>query len=192
MTREKVDKMALIVAARFNTFDAAEAAASQLMAAGVTADDLFTFFVNPADKPGPHPAEDPASGGAWIGAAVTGLVGAVIGALIGSVFGLTAISIVGGAGVGAYVGSLAGALRTLGRQRPPRSPVGGAAPPAANAGRPSGVLLAVHVQAQDEQRIAHLLRDAGGQEVERAQGRWEDGKWQDFDPLGSPDMKRDL
>src|SRR5690606_28380470 len=81
MTREKVDKMALIVAARFNTFDAAEAAASQLMAAGVTADDLFTFFVNPADKPGPHPAEDPASGGAWIGAAVTGLVGAVIGAL---------------------------------------------------------------------------------------------------------------
>jgi hypothetical protein len=52
--------------------------------------------------------------------------------------------------------------------------------------------LAVHVEEKDELRIARTLRDAGGREVERAQGRWEDGSWQDFDPSRSPEIEKDL
>jgi len=183
--------MALIVAARFDTFDAAQVAADRLMAAGVTADDLFTFFVNPAE--GRHGVgDDPASGGTLAGAAVMGLIGACAGAIIGFAFDSAAIGIVGGAGVGAYLGSLIGAVRTLGR---PRSPRERKAPPAekiAGKARPAGVLLAVHVEAGDEVRIARMLRDAGGHEVERAQGRWENGAWRDFDPVEGPDVKKDL
>lgn len=188
--------MTLIVAARFNTFDAAQIAASQLMATGITADNLFTFFVNPVGSHDHHLADDdPASEGGLVGAlagaAVVGLIGACVGAIMGFAFGSTIIGIVGGAGVGAYVGSLAGALRMLGRKRPERSPRERKAAKAKE-GRPSGVLLAVHVETEDELRIARMLRDAGGQEVERAQGRWEDGTWRDFDPLESPSIKKDL
>lgn len=195
-SRKKVHKMALIVAARFNTFDAAQLTASQLMATGITADNLFTFFVNPVESYDRHPlGEDPASEtglvGALAGAAVMGLIGACVGTIIGFTFGSTTIGIIGGAGAGAYVGSLAGALRMLGRQRPERSPREQKATKPREI-RPSGVLLAVHVEAEDELRIARMLRDAGGQEVERAQGRWEDGTWRDFDPLESPDIKKDL
>ena len=45
--------MTLIVAARFNTFDAANAAAQRLMEAGVHEDALNVFYVNP---PGAHDA----------------------------------------------------------------------------------------------------------------------------------------
>lgn len=186
--------MALIVAARFNTFDAAQLAAGQLMAAGVTADDLFTFYVNPLGSQGtPVLDGDPASkgglGGALAGAAMIGLAVACVGAVIGYASGYTTIGIVGGAGVGAYIGSLAGAMRMLGSKRPARNPREVAM---AREGRPSGVLLAVHVDAENELRIARMLRDAGGQEVERAQGRWEDGAWRDFDSHERPDIKKDL
>lgn len=188
--------MALIVAARFNTFDAAQIAASKLMATGVTADNLYTFFVNPVESYGLRSIwDDPASEsglfGALAGAAVMGLVGVCVGAIIGYLFGSTTIGIVGGAGVGAYVGSLAGALRMLGRQRPERSPRERKPTPTKEV-RPSGVLLAVHVEAKEELPVARMLRDAGGHEVERAEGRWENGAWRDFDPLESPELEKNL
>ncbi|CAM5297271.1 hypothetical protein [Eoetvoesiella caeni] len=187
--------MALIVAARFNTFDAAEVAAGQLMAAGVKADNLFTFFVNPTESHSHHPATGTRASkrgfvGAWLGAAVIGLVGACAGAIIGFIFGSTTTGVLGGAGVGAYVGSLAGALRMIDRPRSePRSEQTTAKP---RDGRPSGVVLAVHVDAEHELQIARMLRDAGGQEIERAQGRWENGTWRDFDPLESPEIEKNL
>lgn len=184
--------MALIVAARFNTFDHARDAAGRLMAAGVMADDLFTFYVNPADGGRHGVREDPASGGALAGAAILGLVGACAGAILGFAFGATAIGIVGGAGVGAYIGSLIGALRTLGRRRGPYEKNPPPLEKSVHKGRPSGVLLAVHVAAEDELRIARMLRDAGGEEVERAHGRWADGAWQDFDPIERPEAHPSL
>jgi hypothetical protein len=33
---------------------------------------------------------------------------------------------------------------------------------------------------------AQTLREAGGAEIERATGRWQHGKWADFDPTRPP------
>lgn len=192
--------MSLIVAARFDTFDAAQGAADALMKAGVTPDALHTFFVNPAGAHDRYPmggdrAADPDSEGgptgAVGGAAAIGLLGAVIGGVVAFAFGTSLVTIVGGAGVGAYIGSLIGAMSALGRARPRRSLVQ-AAEAQANQGRASGVLLAVHTSAEHEMNIARLLKEAGGTEIERAHGRWREGKWEDFDPLASPTLEKNV
>lgn len=190
--------MSLIVAARFETFDAAQEAASALMDAGVSEDSLHTFFVNPAGSHGRYPvggdrAADPDSYGAPFGAVSGAAAVGVVGALVGGVIAFSVtdswLPIVGGAGVGAYIGSLAGAMYVLGSARPKRS-MKEAADAKAKEGRSSGVMLAVHTSRDHEQKVAEILRRTGGVEVERAQGRWANGKWEDFDPLVSPNLQR--
>lgn len=185
--------MALIVAARFDTFEDAERAASALMNQGVAGDDLHTFFVNPAGWHDRYPlggdrAADPNSKGAPLtavaGAAIVGVVGAFVGGVVAWIFTTSALPIVGGIAVGAYVGSLAGAMYSLGRPR--HRGRFEAARAKATEGRPAGVLLAVHTTPERQSEIAALLRQAGGKEVERAHGRWNQGRWEDFDPLRSP------
>lgn len=192
--------MSLIVAARFETFDAAERAASALMNEGVLHDDLHTFYVNPPGAHARHPlggdmAADPDSEGAPYsavgGAAAVGLVGALVGGVIAFTFSDSILPLVGGAGVGAYIGSLAGAVYSLGRKRPSRTRQQ-IFQAKVHEGRPSGVVLAVHTSQEHEKRIAEILRAAGGIEVERAQGRWVNGRWEDFDPLVSPTLKKDF
>lgn len=192
--------MSLIVAARFDTFDAAQNAATALMNAGVAEDDLHTFFVNPAGFHDRYPlggdsAADPDSKGAPFGAiggaAALGIVGAVVGGILAASFAESPWLIIPGAGVGAYIGSLAGSVRMLGRPKPRRS-IEEATENHRHEGRKSGVVLAVHTAREHEKRIASLLREAGGVEVERAQGRWRNGKWEDFDPLISPELEKDF
>lgn len=192
--------MSLIVAARFDTFDAAQIAADALMKAGVAPDALHTFFVNPAGAHDRYPlggdrAADPDSKGgpfgAVGGAAAIGVLGAVIGGVIAFAFGTSLVTIVGGAGVGAYIGSLIGAMSALGRARPRRS-LAEAAEAKEKQGHASGVMLAVHTSAEHEMNIARILKEAGGTEVERAHGRWRDGKWEDFDPLTSPTLEKNV
>lgn len=189
--------MSLIIAARFDTFDHAQGAADALMKDGVHADDMHTFFVNP---PGAHArlsiggdrVSDPGSigapYGAFGGAAILAVIGAVIGALIGFSLNNAMLPVVGGAGVGAYIGALIGGVSRLGRKEPGQTKhtpdVG-----QEKAGRPAGVLLAIRADVGRQQRIAELLRQNGGIEVERAQGRWENGQWRDFDPLATPDLQ---
>ena len=185
--------MTLIIAARFTTFDAASAAAQRLMEAGIHEDAMHVFYVNPPGAHDQYPvggdqAADPgtvhAPRKAWGTAAVLGALGAVIGGVIGATVADSVIPIVAGAGLGAYIGSLAGAMRGMDRKRgsvqePHR-------PSTANDGRPSGVMLAVNTEGSRAQEIAVMLVEAGGHEVERAQGRWRGGKWEDFDPTSSP------
>lgn len=188
----KETRMSIIIAARFETFEAAQGAAEALMNDGVPSSDLHTFYVNP---PGEH-AQLPMGGdrlydagskgamqGAFGGAALLGVVGAVLGALIGFNFGQSLWPVAIGAGAGAYAGSLMGGLSMLGREKP----VDLSIPPESsiNQGvRASGVLLAVRADTpQQHQRIAEILGLHGGIEIERAQGRWEAGQWVDFDPL---------
>ena len=52
--------------------------------------------------------------------------------------------------------------------------------------RHAGVLLAVHTSPDQEAAVARALRDAGGMDVERAQGHWSQGSWIDFDPVTAP------
>ena len=81
------------------------------------------------------------------------------------------------AGVGAYVGSLIGAMSHMcgGGGRVARELVH-------HESRDSGVFVAVHVSPETQQQAARVLRDSGGIEIERATGRWQQGRWSDFDP----------
>src|SRR6185312_16936053 len=109
-----------------------------------------------------------------------GAIGAVIGAIIGvalfSAFSSPFLLLVVAAGVGAYVGSLIGAMsHTRGGGKLPDERV-------PHEARDSGVLVAVHVSPDNQQEAARVLREAGSLEVERAHGRWQHGRWADFDP----------
>lgn len=182
--------MSLIVAARFDSFPAAEDAARKLFALDFPEDSVNIFFVNPPGWHDRHPlggdrTADPdargASKGALLGAGLLATLGAAIGAGILFALGRTGFELVIAAALGAYVGSLAGAMRMAGR----RSDARPKAPEVQI--RHSGVLTAVHVNSPEQEDAAtRVLREAGGKDVERAEGRWRGGKWVDFDPLQAP------
>lgn len=177
--------MSLIVAGRFTTFAAAEAAANRLFAAGFVQEDVTLFFVNPRGQHARYPIggdhyADPQAASASKGAGKGGAIGAVIGAVIGvalfSAFSSPFLILVVAAGVGAYLGSLIGAMsHTRGGGKLPEHRV-------MHEARDSGVLVAVHVSPDNQQEAARVLREAGSLEVERAHGRWQHGRWADFDP----------
>ena len=52
--------------------------------------------------------------------------------------------------------------------------------------RHAGVLLAAHVDDANTALVATELRRGGARDVERAEGQWRDGRWEDFDPLAPP------
>lgn len=187
--------MSLIVAARFQTFDEASEAAQRLRLEGFSEDELHTFYINTAGEHARFPlggdrvADPDARGahlGALAGAAVLGLLLALAGGLVALWSGAATLAVIVAAGAGAYIGALAGALRVAGknRRRPARTAPGSAeAHPVL---RQAGVMLALPVSPEREAVARRVLREAGGHDIERAQGRWQDGKWQDFDPLKPP------
>ncbi|HBL66375.1 MAG TPA: hypothetical protein DDZ58_11335 [Achromobacter sp.] len=186
--------MSLIVAARFQTFDQASVATQNLFKEGFTEDDVHTFYINSAGGHSRYPlggdrAADPdAKGGhlgAMAGASALGLVFALLGGVIAAQMSAPVLIIIAAAGVGAYIGALAGAMWIVGRGRrkTPSTPVVQESHPVV---RMAGVMLALHVTAEKESVARRVLRESGGQDIERAQGRWRDGKWQDFDPLTPP------
>lgn len=182
--------MSLIVAARFDTFDAAENAARALFRAGFEENAVSIFFVNQAGAHARHPiggdqTNDPGAKnsptGALTGAMMMGLLGLVFGGLAWFAFSAPVFAVIVATCVGAYIGSLAGGLLAT-RQRPRTQHAGHST----EAQRHAGVLAAVHVTAETEALAAKTLRDMGGKEVEQAVGRWRDGKWVDFDPVQPP------
>ena len=185
--------MSLIVAARFQTFDQAEAAARSLFGAGFRDEDMHTFYVNIAGEHARYPVggdrkADPdsrgASVGAVVGAAALGIAFALVCAVVAWQIDPSAIAVTAAGGVGAYIGALAGALWVTGQGRRLRR--GTWARDVHPEVRQAGVLLAVHIAPDQEGRAVALLREAGGVDVERANGRWMNGKWEDFDPLTPP------
>ncbi|PXW27594.1 hypothetical protein [Paraburkholderia caballeronis] len=183
--------MSLIVAGRFTTFDDAETAIGRLRSNGFVDEDISLFYVNPGGQHARFPVggdryADPqartASLGAGAGVAAGALIGIVVALALSYFLFHTLLVLAIAAGIGAYVGSLAGAMwQTRGGGHRP-TPDAAHEPDGTPRTRESGVLLAVHVSPQTQQRAAELLRDAGGMEVERASGRWQDGRWADFDP----------
>lgn len=189
--------MALIVAARFTTFEQAQGAARALFAQGFAEEDVHIFYVNMAGAHAQYPIggdrqADPDAGraqyGALLGGAGLALIGAVVGGLIGGALGLAPLGLLAVAAVGAYIGSLMGALWVTGRSKPGVARNKGA-PADHPEARHAGVLLALHTDPGREAEACRLLRDAGGMDVERAQGRWQDGHWVDFDPLQPPERE---
>ncbi|MGF6998863.1 hypothetical protein [Paraburkholderia sp. GAS32] len=183
--------MSLIVAARFTTFPAAEDAAQRLFNAGFVEDDVTLFFVNPrgqharfqlsGDTSTDASAKE-APKGAGMGVTIGAVVGAALGVGIFATFSSPLPVSLIAAGVGAYVGSLVGAMsRTLEAGKP------GHRVPCYEETRDSGVLVAVHVSPDNQLDAARVLRDAGGATIERATGRWQQGRWADFDPRKRPE-----
>jgi hypothetical protein len=178
--------MTTIVAAVFETDAAADRAADELRRAGFESGEVEKFVLTP---PGQHhqletggdEAADPQAKGSEKGA----LAAAAVGTAIGAVAGLAATPLVGpaaiagGAATGAYVGSMAGAMNTMKDKPATADPVT----------RPSGVMLAVPAEMDEDEEVAvDLMREAGARMIERADGTWENGHWTDFDPVSPPQV----
>lgn len=182
--------MSLIVAARFTTFPAAEDAAQRLFNSGFVEEDVTLFFVNPRGQHARHPiggdtATDinarEAPKGAGKGVAIGAAVGAVVGVGIFTLFAAPMLVSLIAAGVGAYIGSLVGAM-----SHTRDGGIRGRHETFQHETRDSGVLVAVHVSPDSQYDAARVLRDAGGAAIERATGRWQQGRWADFDPTQPP------
>ena len=182
--------MTTIVAGRFEEAESAQRAIDALIAKGFHRTDAGRFFVNPA---GQH-AELPTGGdqfadaesskahvGAGVGAAAGGAVGVAAAVAIPGLGAALALGIVA---LGAYTGSFVGALAKLGDES-------GADDLDASPGRKSGGMVAVRVLNAEADEIAvETLRAHGALDVERAQGEWRDGTWQDFDPVNPPTLTK--
>ncbi|MFY0479782.1 hypothetical protein [Achromobacter marplatensis] len=187
--------MSLIVAARFQTFDQAAVAAQKLFTEGFTEEDVHTFYINTAGGHARFPlggdrvADPDAKGGhlgAVAGASALGLLFALLGGFIAARMAAPILIVIAAAGVGAYLGALAGALWIVGRDKR-RAKATPGEPEEHPTVRAAGVMLALHVPADKEALARQVLRETGGRDIERAQGRWQNGKWQDFDPLTPPE-----
>jgi hypothetical protein len=188
---ENGGNMSLIIAGRFQTFPAAEAAAQRLFARGFVEEDVTLFFVNPSGQHarypiggdvGTDPGAQAAPKGAGRGVTIGAVIGAVVGAAVFALFKAPLLVSAIAAGVGAYIGSLAGAMSHT-RASKPHSATSHANQENA---RHAGVLVAVHVSPESQTDAATILREAGGMDIERASGRWKQGRWSDFDPLQPP------
>src|SRR6188474_2408535 len=180
--------MATIIAAGFETIVEAQDALARLERAGVNSEYLCEFGVNP---PGMHdetpiggdrnesPGAQHADGGATKGAAVGAVVGTAAGVAITPLLGPAGI--VAGAGVGAYTGSLLGGM-SKGVDETPQ--------PDHTTVRPAEAMIAVNVDGAGvaAEAIVRAFELAGAWQIERTEGRWENGEWADFDPLSAPHL----
>ncbi|MGI4860894.1 MAG: hypothetical protein ACRYHA_28990 [Janthinobacterium lividum] len=186
--------MSLIVAGRFDTFEAGEHAAQMLFTQGFVEDDVSLFFVNPRGRhhqlagggdqhtdAGSEHAPAGATKGIALGAAAGAVASAAVVYFVHWPFYYFLIA----AGIGAYIGSLGGAMA----QTHTKGHDAKAAVPEAPPVRESGVLLAVHVSETTRPVASAMLRKAGAREVERAVGRWANGRWSDFNPVTPPDIE---
>lgn len=172
--------MSRIIAGVFDTMTEAERTRDALRNAGFAESEITSFFNN---APGQHglgtevttggdePA-DPQARGMEKGT----VRGAAIGAAAGFAAGLTAgPAAIATAGVGAYIGALAGTAEESEDRV------------AATLRRPAGVMVAVCAVSDDrEQEAIRVLREYGADNLERAEGVWENGDWLDFDPTAVP------
>ncbi|ACC71319.1 hypothetical protein PPMP20_13280 [Paraburkholderia phymatum] len=184
--------MSLIVAGRFTTFPAAEDAAQALFDNGFLGEDVTLFFVNPRGQHARHPLDEHAAAPTISPAppptrhrhhhAMTfGAVGgAVIGVAVFAAFAASTPVVIIAAGVGAYLGLLVGKMAHARSQPHEHHDI------VHHELRNSGVLVAVHVSPENQMDAARILREAGGADIERATGRWQRGKWADFDPRQTP------
>lgn len=187
--------MSLIVAGRFDTFEAAQGACRALFLEGFAEDDVTVFFVNPCGQHdrfavGGDRDVDPGTRhshkGAGLLGGLFGAMGAAVGAVLGATIHLSFIVAVLAAAVGAYVGTLVGAMVATPKPRARNEPDATPAP------RHAGVLVAVHAQEDSQATASRTLKQHGAQDIERALGRWRGGEWSDFDPLKAPVLQEKI
>ena len=177
--------MTTIIAGGFDVYSKTQAAKERLLAAGVSAENLCEFRVNP---PGEHDRtpiggdHDESAGAHHAGGGAT--KGAAIGAAVGVVAGIAATPIIGPAGIiaaagaGGYTGSLVGGL----------GGVSGEAQPDHEDVRPAEAMVAVNVDGGclSADDVIRIFEECGAHQVERAEGTWANGEWADFDAVSAP------
>jgi hypothetical protein len=189
--------MATIIAGRVETQQRADDLIAQLQSRGIAASDMQAFYVNPPGQHGTYPIggdmeADPGTEEAGLGQASGIAAGAAAGLAAGAVAGaavppLAPIIAVAMAGVGAHVGGMAGALASTRTPDEEKKETETKAPDAdAIDMRRGGMMLAVRVDPANQRKVIDVLRAAGVEDLERAQGDWQDGQWVDFDPLAPP------
>lgn len=179
--------MTTIIAGGFDNVADADAALARLKQSGVRPGDVCTFHVNPAGEHqnlagGGDRAKSPgakhAQTGAGKGAAVGGALGAA--AAVATTPFLGPAGIAAGAAAGAYAGSMVGALGGMDKE----------AQPGHEDVRPAETLVAVNVASgtPSADEVIRLFEQCRARQVERTEGRWENGAWADFDPLTPPQL----
>jgi len=172
--------MSRIIAGVFDTMTEAERTRDALRTAGFAENEITSFFNNAPGQHGVGTAVtaggdepiDPQARGMEKGTAT----GAAIGGAVGFAAGLTAgpAALATGA-VGAYIGALAGSAQSTEDKD------------AHTVRRPAGVMVAVHATSADLEREAvRVLRECGADNIEQAEGLWENGDWVDFNPNAEP------
>lgn len=189
--------MDTIIAGRVQTQQRAQDLIEQLQARGIAASDMQAFYVNPPGQHDSNPiggdmdadtgTEESGVGqaaGVAAGAAAGLAAGAVVGAAIPPLAPILAMAM---AGVGAHVGGMAGALSSTRTSEEEKRETETATPDHdAVDMRRGGMTLAVRVDPANEKTVVDLLVAEAVEDVERAQGDWQDGQWVDFDPLQPP------
>jgi hypothetical protein len=178
--------MAEILIGQFDERASADAAAVELRDTGVASSDVEVFMLG---APGQHDSNPEGIGGDRPAdpEATAGHTGALAGAALGGTAGLAvataAVPLVGplalaaGAAIGAYAGSLAGAVNNMGDATKHH------APPI----RPAGMRVAVRIGEGTQRALAQqVFARRGARSIEEASGRWQAGKWIDFDPKSIP------
>ena len=177
--------MARIVCGIYDRTLQADAALEELKREGFQRSEVDNFYVSPPGQnamtpvggDAPHSSEGSrhAGAGAAFGAVAGAIVGAGLGWLLSMWLGVIVIPL--GAGLGAYVGSFAGAMLKV---RPGRRGAASVEHPLELRG---GRMIAVNVdRTGSENKALAILRKNGARDVRRAEGRWTDGSWRDFDP----------
>lgn len=189
--------MATIVSGWFETQTRADEAIAALAREGFERDEVDSFYIAPPGQHSDMPLSDldehqhsegtkAAGKGALKGAAAGGAVGLAAGAVAAAATApLGPAAVVAGAGVGAYVGSLVGGaaasrdsnIEDASREEP--------------IDRPAGAMVSVYADRIGEPLAIDVLRAQGAIGIERADGRWVDGKWVDFDPHVPPRLIHD-
>lgn len=177
--------MSRIICGMFDRSVDADAALDEFKLEGFQRSEVDAFYVSP---PGQH-AMTPVGGdapkasegsrlaglGAGAGAAIGAVVGAALGWLASTELGMVVIPL--GAGLGAYIGSFAG---TMAKVRAGRYDAASVEHPVEPRG---GRMIAINVdRGNTERKAIEILRRHGARDVRRAEGRWADGSWRDFDP----------
>jgi len=179
--------MARIVAGRFQTFDKANEVARHLQSQRIAPQDVSVFFVNTAGQHALYPLggdqfADPTAKPGGRGALLGATVGAVVGLLLGIVLYLAAwdtwLVPLFGLLLGGFVGTFNGALNRMESGEPQHD--------GKNMQREAGVMVATRVDDGTASVAQEVLLAEGAQQVEQAEGVWEDGEWRDFDPRVPP------
>lgn len=180
--------MSKIIAAHLQLQEEIDRARESLHAAGFPDERISSFYVNTQGQHAVIPlgGDRASSPGAKETPAGVG-EGVAAGAAIGAALGAATIPVTGplGPALGGLVGGHVGSLYSFSHMKEAGEKEEGSH---ANQVEPrkAGMMIAVAVDDQEEQKAIDIFRQLGTHHIERADGLIENGDWKDFNVLSVP------